>query len=335
MKRMHRTTRTLLAGVLVVLLLGGGVAGASGWFDEAHFSAGVSSGTWTATPTPEPSSGDGDQGGGTPESSPEPSTPGGADSAGTAATRVIVPGDEQTVITSLTWTDALGNAPVSGNSTDVGGTWSTRLCAVVSVTSTATVWTPWSLHVNLSGQPFDGAISSGFTKGGGATNVVVTPGNSRYDLITGSSNGASPDVQWNSDWNNRYLMQGRTVTFTLCTNAPIPSPADPGYYTVVPGPVTVQDSDYCLPLTVTGKQDISENPFFFGWETDVDLTGLLTDVSQAGRAVNYISWTPTSGVTVQQDSDVSTLYHVRSGALTSIRGGGSVTVTACAHTQVQ
>lgn len=339
-RRARLATRTLIVGVLVVVLLGGGVAGAASlWSSRVQVSAGVSSGTWTTSsspdPSPSPSSSTGDDGGQdgtTPEPIPEPST-GGTVPAGTAATKVIVPGDDQTVITSLSWTDSSGNVPVSGNSAGGGGTWSTRLCATVTVTSTATDWAPWSLHVILSGQPFDGATSSGFSHGGGTGNVVVTSGNSGYDEIVGSTNGSGPGADWNTDWNNKYLMRGKAATFTLCTNTPVPSPADPGYYSAVQGTVSVQGSDYCVPVTVTGKQDISENPFFFGWEKDVDLTGLLAAVSDAKRAVSYISWTPNNGMTVQQDSSVSTLYHVRSGELTSIRGSGSVTVTACAHTQ--
>lgn len=318
---MHRTTRALLAGVLVVLLLGGGVAGASGWFDQAHFSAGVSSGTWTSAPTPEPSpsSGDGDQGDGTPQPSPQPSTPGGGQ---TPADRVITAGNANTVVASVVWTEKDGGAITSATSAGNAGR---ELCAAVVVTGSTDSPATWQLAVDLSGAPFYGE---------------------RPNLHYESEWRATAEDSANLELTGRdaiSVSQTRTIhlcNFWLHGQLPVadgfsmPHPSAPVWTGGTPGL-----GDLCVEMTVSGTvTDLEANPFFFGWSHTLDLTDALTEYNLHSTApVRNVVFTPgpQSGHAYRIDGAGSdwmpfrSSYELSSGVLTALRGTASTTIRAC------
>lgn len=323
------TTRTLLAGVLVVMLLGGGVAGASGWFDEAHFSAGVSSGTWTSTPTPEPSpsSTDGDQGSGTPQPSPRPSTPGGGQ---TPADRVITAGNDHTVVSSVTWADdRAGTAPVPGTSQTNR---SRGFCATVVISGADTAPGPWALTVDLSVPPFEGNAPNTDDWGNGGTVTVSRQGNTLF--LTG--------VQ--QDWAHPDISSAQTRTLVLCTSNlgwQVETVPEDTYWKASQTPAYWDEANgrACTVLTVQGTvTDLGANPFYFGWSRVVDLSATkeLFALKNGGTQGEGLSSSPqTAGgdnFKVQRgpgDGPVADQYTLTSSFNSAIRGMGEYSVTIC------
>lgn len=328
-RRARLTTRTLIVGVLVVVLLGGGVAGAASlWSSRVQVSAGVSSGTWTSTPTPEPSpsSSDGDQGSGTPQPSPQPSTPGGGQ---TPADRVITAGNANTVVTSVTWADdRIGTAPVPGTSQTNR---SRGFCATVVISGVDTAPGPWALTVDLSVPPFEGNAPDTGEWSDGGTVTVSRQGDTLF--LTG--------VQ--QDWAHPDISSAQTRTLMLCTNnlgwqvGTVPFDT---YWTASQTPPYWDEANgrACTVLTVRGTvTDLGANPFYFGWSRVVDLSATKELFAEEhGTQGKGLSSSPqTSGgdnFSVRRGSGdglVADQYTLTSSFNSAIRGTGQYPVTIC------
>lgn len=318
--RRHSTTRTLLTGVLVVLLLGGGVAGASGWFNEVHVRAGVSSGTWspspTPTPTPEPSDGSGGQSGGTP--TPDPS--GGTD---TPAGRVITPGNADTVISATTWTQRDGGPLTSGTSADNPGR---GLCAVVDVHGVPGATLPWQLDIDLAGAPFNGE-NPGIAYRDGQSVRTLDATHLRVEGTVALGGATHRSVTLCTDGWLHSQVPVLAGASTATTTAPTWSGGTAG------------SGDVCVTTTVTGQvDDLADNPFYYGWSHSLDLGAAVQEYSrQRTTQPRHVVFTPgpASGYNYRIDGagsdwmDFRPGYQLSSSTLSALRGTGQVAVKAC------
>lgn len=262
--------------------------------------------------------------------------------------------------TTAAWTDDVHvsstagagtwSAPAAANPGDVVGagpgtavtgvTWTVptllpvgQTCVDVTVTGTSATPQPWSITVRLDGPPFFGAPASALYYGG-TTQVTIAAGPTSATAVVSGVGTGTPFV---SAWSNKLLTTTRTLTVRLCTmGTRTPAPADPSWYTAtqaVSGSWTATRA--CVAVTVTGNRDTAAWPFWFGWQTSVELAAAKAHIVAAGRTVNYVSWSPDPSSGYQfttspaATSPVADRYTLTSGTLQPIRGTGSTTVTAC------
>jgi ribosomal protein L31 len=128
---MPRTARRVMGVLLAALILvgAGGVAWAT-WSSQVAVSAGVSSGSWSQGPAPDP---------------------------GGRGSGVLVAGDGTAFTTPVTWKDWTSSGPVDVADSLNGQTnRGRRMCAEVTVRSTGGGAGPWRVVVDYSGAPFYG-----------------------------------------------------------------------------------------------------------------------------------------------------------------------------------
>lgn len=229
---------------------------------------------------------------------------------------VVSPGDNTTQ-EDVTWTSPANPA--------------SQVCTTISVRGQSATPAPWSVTLNLSGAPFYGASFLYYT---GSTQVSFqhAPGSA---TVTGVGSG-SP---WNSSWSNSTLTSAQTLTFTVCGYpAGAPSVQDDSWRSVSQSMQgTWTPTLACVAVTVTGTVDPAVNPFFFGWQANIDLTGAKQHIVDSGRTVNYVSWDPwpSGGYQFTHDpassNPIADVYSITSGTMTAVRAGSSQTIVACVH----
>lgn len=302
-----RTVRRTLGVLLTVAVLAGiGGAAWAAWSTRVTVIAGVSSGTWTTTPTP------------------SPTDPGDSTTAPTANTGIISVGNSTTAMSDVTWTDSSGNPLTSGTSADNPGR---QTCAVLEVHGTSQTPSPWSLDVDISGAPFYGT-NPGFAYDGAWT---LSQRDSSTLTLTGTAS----------------LTDTQSVKVRLCNywiHASVPST------TTGPWAASTSDAQWnadstrvCQTLTVTGTAtDLNATPFYFGWDTTLDLTSAAAVYTQTtGRQPDTTVFTPDPqyGYAYAIDGDSTTsgswrnsfasTVSLSNGTTTALLGTGSTSVTAC------
>jgi hypothetical protein len=163
----------------------------------------------------------------------------------------------------------------------------------------------------------------------GTANVAVESPSSV--LLTGKSHGGPFDPRQNST----PIDNTRTAIVDICNyNAPVPPPADPSWFTVTQTPGTWTDTEACVVVTVTGTRT---SPFFYGWSTVLDLTAAKARITDAGRRITHLGWSPYPNgdtdfaASPGQFNNPRDTYTLTSGYNTALRGGTVRTVTACVH----
>ena len=137
-------------------------------------------------------------------------------------------------------------------------------CVNISVTTASTTAVNWSVALDTSAAPWNGATSGydldwRYAFSGGLV------GN-RYLTIVGRSD-VSPETA--------TVVLGVTRTFQVCNWAVgAPQVGDPGWYTVsISNPVLVDSSKACRTVTVTAK---GQSQFWFKWQANVSTASLFT-----------------------------------------------------------
>ncbi|BDV32067.1 hypothetical protein [Microbacterium terricola] len=219
------------------------------------------------------------------------------------------PGEPSTVIGQASWTMPATNT--SG------------YCAALTITTTSPTPIPWSMIIHLDEAPYWGA--AGMIWG---QDVEVTPvsGDPTRAVVTGR-------------YPYETIAAGTVLTTSICNaNAVAPPVGDPDWYTVttaVKGTWTATRA--CIDITVTGRRDLAEYPYFFGWTTTVDLSAAKAAMTAAGGHVNHVDWSPApSGgyaftVDPSSNSPVADRYTLTSGTITALRGTQSQTITVCVN----
>lgn len=194
----------------------------------------------------------------------------------------------------------------------------------------------WAIRVDLDAPPWNGAAVGQIDLNGTGTITVENP---RSVLITGRTHGGGFDPRTN----NTPLTSARTATITICNyNAPVPPPADPSWYTVTTTQGRWTDREACVVVTVaTTRDDLASNPFFYGWTATVDLIAAKARITDAGRTLNHVSWSPypngatdfwASPESYQPPLDSYTLTSGFNAALRAAGGGAdSTTATICVN----
>ena len=225
---------------------------------------------------------------------------------------MFVPDASTTSITSTNWEVT----PQPGNM---------DFCVVIRVTGKSTQLAPWELRADLRKAPFNGVALADVQSQGDEVTLRAAAGDSSTLVITGGSG-------------NRLINSSTTVRVRLCVYyAPVPPKGDAAWYitSVTRGEWT--DVKACQVLTVKGRvADLLDNPFFFTWVGDLDLTDAKQRISSAGRTVNYVDWAPYPGQDRHQFSinptasnPVADRYALTGGRMTAIRGTSQVSITAC------
>ena len=234
----------------------------------------------------------------------------------------FTPGESTTIISTPSWNIADMN--------DRG------YCATMTVTSTSATSVSWSIHAALDQGPFWGTSESDlYYSGSSQLAIDAMPGNPAIAVIRGVGSG-NP---WNSDWSNSLIDSSKTLTITVCDGYPsTPPTADPSWYTVnSQSSGTWTRYQACVVTTITGNQNLSENPFFFGWQATLDLSGAKAAIVAAGGTVNYVGWNPdpSSGyqftLSPPASNPVANSYLLTSGQIGAIKGQQVRAITACVY----
>lgn len=311
--RRRVTARTLVIGILTVTLLGAGVAGAAGWFDDAQFRAGVSSGSWSPTPGPTVP----------PKPSPGPTTP----DHTVPADGAFQPGNSRTEISAVTWTDGGGAEITSGTSASNPGR---QECAAVTVrgradSSAAETSTPWQVLVDYTQAPYHGERPNfGWVEGQHVSDADAT-----HFLISGVvtlSPGQQQVVQVCNYWQYAQLPAAEGISDITV--------GDPWWTGTGVG-----EGDLCVEVDVIGTvTDLTADPFFHGWSHQVDLSE-ATRIYRSARPTDpsHVVFTPgpEGGYSYRIDSESTDwmpfrqAYQLSSSTTTFLRGTGSVSLRAC------
>jgi len=220
----------------------------------------------------------------------------------------LTPGNEDTVIGDVQWQIPEKN---------VG------FCSEIPVTTTSPTPIEWVIIVDLTEPPYAGATVSQLRA---AWNNVLT------------ADPQYPDIAYLSGASGfERVVEGTTVNASICLDNPLnPPPADSSWYTVDIAPIDPEDwtaTSAQVGVTITGGQDLAEHPFFFGWETRLDLSDAFTAMEDAGGHPVDVRWTPdpASGRNFTAvpvgDADTARIYTLTSGPDLAIKGTQSVTIT--------
>lgn len=303
----RRTVRRTLGVLLTVVVLAGlGGAAWAAWSAKVTVTAGVSSGTWTTSPTPTPSN--------SPESTTTPN----------ASTGIITVGNTTTTMSDVTWTDFSGNALTPGTSASNPGR---QTCALVQVRGTGATASPWRLDVDISGAPFYGE-NPGFVYDGA---WALSQSDSSTVTLTGTSSltsAQSVQVRLCNYWIHTSVPSTTTGTWTATTS-------DPQW--------NADSSRVCQTVTIAGTAtDLNTTPFYYGWDTTLDL-GPAAELylQRTGRQPDTTVFSPdpqygyayaidgdSSGSGSWRNSFASTV-RLSNGKTTALLGTGSTSVTAC------
>ena len=222
----------------------------------------------------------------------------------------LSPGNDDTVIAGVDWNVQ--------NSNTVG------FCSTVSVTTESTTPVVWSVIVDLTQPPYASASSV----------QAEYPGK-----LTIAADGKTAILSGADDYTST-VVAGSTVNPRLCIYNPgAPAPADPSWYTVETTPLTDEwtDRQVCVRVTITGNKNLEDFPFFFGWQTELDLSEAWDALVASSGPPNNLDWSPSHGsgynfAVTPHPSDaegIARQYTLTSGTVAAIRGGGSFTITAC------
>ncbi|MGA7759847.1 MAG: hypothetical protein WCA57_18555 [Ilumatobacteraceae bacterium] len=244
-----------------------------------------------------------------------------------------------------TWT---GNGDISDGGISVGNTttaitdiaWTvnspTRFCVEVTVTGTSSTPQPWQLDVDLTRSPFNGVTVNDVTVQRGQK--AQGPGNTM--IVTGTMRPGRP---FNPNNNNSPITDAQQALPRMCVTTATPALGDPSWYTVTVTQGTGRNwraRRACLTVTVTTTvTDLASNPFFYGWQTTLDLAPAFARITGAGGTPEAVTWSPgpsggSNFTTVPTTYDpVQPTYAITSGPNLAIRGQGSgsetATLTAC------
>jgi hypothetical protein len=209
-----------------------------------------------------------------------------------------------------------------------------QFCVSATLTGTSATPRAWGVLIHLDEAPFYGATPNEIFYSGNAQVVISgVAGDPTLARVTGSS---SPGNPWNAAWNNALLDTSKTLTITLCDSNPRqPSAGDSSWYTASQTQGTRTTTQACVNLTVTATTAAAQNPFYFGWQANVNLTAAKQYLVANGKTINFVSWSPdpsngyqfTTSPTVM--NPVADNYALTSGRMTPIRAGTSTTITAC------
>jgi len=213
---------------------------------------------------------------------------------------------------------------------------STKFCTVVTVTGTSSTPQPWQLNVDLTQPPFNGVgINEIKVKGGEKAQGV---GNTM--IVTGTM---KPNKPFDPISNNSPITNTQQAFPEMCVSKGTPAQGDPSWYTVAVTQGTGPDwsaTRACLTVTVTTTvTDLALNPFYYAWQTNLDLAPALNRITSAGGTPASVQWSPGSAGGKNFDTTPTTYnpvqpsYAITSGTNTAIRGQGSgdetATLTAC------
>jgi hypothetical protein len=234
-----------------------------------------------------------------------------------------------------------GGITVGNTTTVIGGiAWTitspTQFCAVVTVTGTSSTPQPWQLDVDLTHPPFNGV---------GVSQVTVTRGRKAQGpgstmIVTGTTRANRP---FNANNNNTPITNTQQAFPRMCVSAATPPQGDPSWYTEAVTQGTGANwtaTRACLTVTITTTvTNLALNPFFYGWQTSLDLAPALARITGAGGTPDAVTWSPgpsggsnfTTAPTTY--NPVQPSYAITSGPNLAIRGQGSgretATLTAC------
>lgn len=240
----------------------------------------------------------------------------------TPANSVIVNGNTTTSITAIKW-------DIDAAQGNLG------FCASVTIKGTTASPARWELDADLDKPPFSGqpSLDGIYYQDKTQVKLSLAPGNPRIMVITGVGDPGQP---WNSNYNNVMLDSSKTLTIKLCVStAMVPGLGQPSWYTATTTRGDWTDTRACKVLTVTGKvQDLTANPFYFGWKANLDLTDAKARVAEH-KTINDVSWSPwpSNGyqfyATPNSSAAVPDTFFITSGRMTVIKGTQRVTITAC------
>lgn len=210
-----------------------------------------------------------------------------------------------------------------------------RFCADVTVTGTSSTPQPWQLNVDLTRSPFNGVSVADVTVRRGQK--AQGPGDTM--IVTGTTRPGRP---FNANNNNSPITDAQQAIPQLCVSNATPAQGDLAWYTVAVTEGTGADwtaARACLTVTVTTTvTDLALNPFFYAWQTTLDLAPALARITSAGGTPDAVDWAPNAGgdnfTTAPTVYDpVQPSYAITSGSRTALRGQGSgdetATLTAC------
>jgi hypothetical protein len=232
----------------------------------------------------------------------------------------ISEGNENTAIDDIVWN------PTNPN----------QFCTTITVTGTSAIPEHWQLTVDLTRAPFNGVAWNqvNVQRGNGAAG----PNNTL--IVTGTT---SPGNPFNPNWNNSPITNTQQAFPQLCVYSTSPSPGDPSWYTVSVTQGTGSQWSArraCLTVTATTTvTDLALNPFYYSWQTDLNLAPAIARIRSLGGTPDAVEWSPwPSGgynfnTTPTIYNPVQPSYAITSGTTTALRGQGSgdesATLTAC------
>jgi hypothetical protein len=311
-------------------------ATAASWTDSVEFAATVRSANTTTTSTTTTSPSTTTSSTTTTSTSMPTTTTSSTTSTSTTTSSTSTPSTSSTTTTAPPPPPSISSGGISAASpetviTGIGWTQpdAKGFCTDVSVTGISSTPWDWAIQIDLTAAPWYGTRPQHVSVRGTGTTTTLS---SSLVLVTGRSNGGP----WDPVKNNTPITNAQTAVVTICTQTPpVPTPADPSWYTVTAAPQIATNSEACVLVTAT-PTDLATGPFFFGWTATIDLTAAKAALIAAGGTPKKVSWSPqpngAPGYSVTP-SDFNTpldTYTIASGYDYALRAGaGPKAVTVC------
>lgn len=228
--------------------------------------------------------------------------------AGSWSTGPVNPGDGNTVMTDIEWT-LVTNNPV-------------QVCFIATVSTTSTTAVPWSLRMDLTQAPFNGA-TSGFQvdNAPGGDNIAWKLG------ITYNTTAMTATVAGRTDVNQPIatITSATTLRFQVCNWSLPPGVQTPSAYTVTyTNSPAWTSSRACVTATVTGN---GTSRFYFGWTITLDMAAAYASLP------NVTHWSnPTGNLSQLTQTDLGgRRFQFTSKSAANIAGTQSYVFTYCVN----
>lgn len=164
-----------------------------------------------------------------------------------------------------------------------------QACVEITVTTNSILPVPWSVRLDTSAQPWNGATTGYQLTYGFVISAGVVDG--RYKTISGDPNSSPPRVT---------VASGSTYTFTVCNySAGLPPVGESSWLTVtISDPVKTAESQVCRTITAIA---LGKTPFWFRWRATVPTASMFTALGAKGTY-----WWSYSNYSVVRTPDPST-----------------------------
>lgn len=205
-------------------------------------------------------------------------------------------------------------------------------CVYFEVEGTTHEPTQWSATVKMQDAPFYGTSY--------LWNAAPWKINGQ-ETVNPLFSAEGSDIRVTGDWmrgiNRSHSQIGDVVPVGFCGNmGHPPTQASVQLYSAKQSiPEPWQENKGCVVLTVEATIDEYAHPFWYGWESIIDLSELYSHFLDSGGNVWNLQWTPYPtgdfDFTATEVPDKPHVFALKSGYSTSLRSGSNINIQVCAE----